>query len=134
LHVLRQTGGPAPVQEAAPRRRVGGAGEDQHSVTDGARRSAERPVLADLAAEQLASQVLAHAGRMSSRQDQTIELVGFDVRPPKRRAELLAALHLRVEDLWFSGRAELPEDHAVEQPRVGRGRGAAALGGEPYAM
>ena len=103
-------------------------------MTDGAGRSAERPVLGDLAAEQLVSQVLAHTGRMSSRQDQTIELVGFDVRPRKRRAELLAALHLRVEGLWFGGRAELPEDHAVEQPRVGRRCGAAALGGEPYAM
>ena len=96
-------------------------------MTDGADRPAERPVRGDLAAEQLTPQVLAHSRRVSAGQDQAVERVGLDVRPRDRRAELRVGLQLRVELLWFSGRAELPEDHAVEQPRVGGRRGATVL-------
>ena len=103
-------------------------------MTDGADRPAQRPVLGDLAAEQLASQVLTHAGCVSTRQDQPIELVGLDVRPRNRRAELLIGLHLCVESLWFGGRAELSEDHAVEQPLVGPRLYAATLSCESHDM
>ena len=92
----------------------------------------ERPVLGDLAPQQLASQVLTHARRVSTRQDQTVELGGSDVGPCKWRVELLVRLHLRVERPCFCGRAELPEDHAVEQALIGGGRGAAVLGRESH--
>ena len=46
--------------------------------------------------------------------------------------ELLVGLQLGVEGLRLRGRAELAEDHAVEQARIGRRRGAAALGGEAH--
>ncbi len=48
-------------------------------MTDRADGPVERPVLGDLAAEQLAPQVLTHARRVPAREDQTVELVGPDV-------------------------------------------------------
>jgi hypothetical protein len=69
---------------------------------------------------------------MSTRQDQAVELVGLDVRPRERRPELLIGLQLCIERLWFGRRAELSEDHAVEQPLVGARRDGAALGCEPH--
>ena len=108
------------------------SGEDEHAVTDGADGPVERPVLGDLAPQQLAAQVLTHPGACPPGRIRPSNSSGLDVGPRERRAELLVGLHLRVERLGFGGRAELSEDHAVEQALVGRGRGAAVLGRESH--
>jgi hypothetical protein len=103
-------------------------------VTDGADRPLERPIRGDLGAKQLTSQILTHAGCVSSGQDQPIELIGYDLGPRKWRPKRCVRLHVGIKVLGFGGRAELPEDHAVEQPLIGAGCGAALLGGEAHHM
>ena len=103
-------------------------------MADRANRAIEPPELRDLALQHRRGKVLPHAGRVSSGQQQSIEVARSQVRPGNRRAKALRLGELRVEPLRLLVGPELAEDHPIEQPWISHRRFASPLSREHWVM
>ena len=120
LHVLGQAGRPAPGQDAAPGRRVTGAGQHEHAVADRADRPAQAPEPGDPVAaaprEPRYWRIPARARRAGAAR-RSRPAPSRPTRP--WRANSGAAVSCSVERLWLGLGAELAEQHAGRAAGVG---------------
>jgi hypothetical protein len=101
-------------------------------VADGAHRSSRGPEARDSLLQLAIAEVLTHARRVTSGQQQPVERAGVGVTPGERAAKLGGLLELAVEGDWLRIRPELAEQDPGEQERIGRWCGAAVLGREGH--
>ena len=110
--------------------RIERAREHEHPVADRGHGPAELPEVRDAGLQHVAPQVLAHAGRVPSGQEQRVVGAHVELAPLPRLRELHGGLELAVVRAGLRRGAELAEDHAGQQSRIRLRAHRPALRGE----